>query len=195
MAKLPLLLLAALSIGAQIDGPSTPLTLDIRVFRGAVEVTRESTVAIYRIGERTQGRRLSLAESGAYRVGLRTGAYDVQVLHEQAGTVLDQAWSTLRMHVDGAREGEPQLEVLNFDKTYGALAVRPKGQPSTGAGTWSARLVTSDGREVARGVAAGGAVVLVAPAGVYDVIVDQPGGSQRLADVAIRPSLTARKAF
>lgn len=195
MTSLPLLLLAAVWLGVQIEGPSTPLTLDIRVFQGATEVTRESTVAIYRNGERTRGRRLPLVETGARRVALRTGAYDVQLLQEQDGKVNAVAWSTLRLHVDYPLEGQPHLEVLNFDQTHGAIQVRPRGHQTTGTPTWSARLVTKDGSEVATGVTGPGYQVLVAPAGVYDVVVVGPGTPERLLDVEIKPNLTFVKTF
>ena len=193
MTALSLLWLVAVAFGVQATPPALPL--DIRVFRGATDVTRETVIAIFPAGAKTNGQRVPLSPSGERRVTLRTGQYDVQLVQENNGAVNGIAWSTLRLIADYPNEGHPQLEVLNFDKTYGALQVRPQGAPGTGTGTWSARLVRRDGSEVARGVAGQGYQVLVAPAGTYDVVIDRPGTPLRLHDVEVRAILTYVKSF
>ena len=194
MTALFLVWLTALSLGLQTTSPAS-LPLDLRVFRGATEVTRDTTVAIFTAGSRVNGQRVPLAPSGERRVTLRTGAYDVQLIQESEGKVNGIAWSTLRLVADYPLEGHPQLEVLNFDKTFGALQVRPKGAPNSGTGTWTARLVTRDGTEVARGADGQGYQLLVAPAGTYDIVIDRPGTPVRLHDVEVKANLTYVKSF
>lgn len=193
MTALPLLWLMAFAIGVQAPSPALPL--DLRVFRGATDVTRETVVAVFPAGSRTNGQRVPLSPSGARRVSLRTGQYDVQLVQETNGAVNGIAWSTLRLIAEYPNDGHPQLEVLNFDKTFGALQIRPKGGPGSGTGTWEARLVRKDGSEVARGVAGQGYQVLVAPEGTYDVVIDRPGTPIRLHDVEVRANLTSVRTF
>lgn len=195
MLAMSLLCLTALSVGLQATAVTPALPLDIRVFRGAADVTRDTTVSIFPGGSRVNGQAVPLSPGGARRVTLRAGAYDVQLVQASDGKVSGIAWSTLRLIADYPLEGHPQLEVLNFDKTFGALQVRPKGAPGTGTGTWAARLIRQDGSEVARGVAGEGYQVLVAPAGTYDVVIDRPGTPVRIHDVEVKANLTFVKTF
>lgn len=193
MTALSLLWLVAVAFGAQAT--PAPLPLDLRVFRGSTEVTRDTVVAIYPAGVRTNGQRVPLTPTGERRVSLRAGQYDVQLVQERDGAVSGIAWSTLRLIADYPNEGHPQLEVLNFDKNYGALQVRPAGGPGTGTGTWAARLVRRDGSEVARGVSGQAYQLLVAPAGTYDLLIERPGTPVRMHDVEVRGNLTYVKTF
>lgn len=193
MTALSLLWFVALALGVQAPSPALPL--DIRVFRGANDVTRDTVLAVFPAGSRTNGQRVPLSPSGERRVSLRTGQYDVQLVQETGGAVNGIAWSTLRLIADYPNDGHAQLEVFNFDKTYGALQVRPKGGPGSGTGTWDARLVRKDGSEVARGVAGQGYQVLVAPAGTYDMVIDRPGTPIRLHDVEVRANSTYVRTF
>ncbi|BCS32747.1 hypothetical protein TBR22_A19690 [Luteitalea sp. TBR-22] len=165
-----------------------PLRLDLRVFRGTVEVTRDTAVTVYPTGVRTGGVAAPLVPSGERRATLAAGQYDLQLLQQRDGAVSGIAWTTLRLLVDYPGEGGHHLEVINFDKTYGAVQVR-----HAGAG-WSVRLLRRDGAEVARGVPGDGYQLLVAPAGTYDIAIvgPQPG---RIHDVEVKPNLTAVRSF
>ena len=192
MSVLSLLLLAALSAGAQDSGP---LTLDVRVFRGQNEVTRETTVTAFPAGARTGGREVPLLPSGERQLRLNAGQYDLQLVQQQDGKVGGIAWTTLRLLVGYPGEHGRHLEVLNFDKSFGALQLREYGSATPGAPVWQVRLLRKDGTEVARGFSGDGYRLLVAPAGTYDIAVDRPGRPLRLPDVEVKANLTYLRTF
>ena len=168
---------------------TAPLQLDVRVFRGPVEVTRATTVTVYRAGTRTGGVAAPVASSGERRATLPSGQYDVQLLQQQDGKVTGIAWTTLRLLVAYPGEGGRHLEVVNFNKAYGAVQVR-----HAGAG-WRTRLLRKDGSEVTRGVPGDGYQLLVAPAGSYDLAIDDPQQPGRRHDVEVKANLTTVRRF
>jgi hypothetical protein len=52
-----------------------------------------------------------------------------------------------------------------------------------------------NGSEVARGVSGDGYQVLVAPAGIYDLAVSEPGAQARLQQVEVKANLTYVRTF
>ncbi len=188
MSLLPVLLFLTLGIGVQ----SSPLSLDVRVFRGPVEVTRDTHVNVFPAGTRTNGQAAPLSSSGERQLSLAAGQYDLQLVQHDEGKVSGIAWTTLRLLVDYPGEHGRHLEVLNFDKTFGALQIRAAVPATPGAPAWTARLVRKDGSEVARGVSGDGYQLLVAPAGTYDVVIEPSAGAApvRLPDVDVRANLT-----
>ena len=192
MSVLSLLFMAALTVASQ---DSTPLALDVRVFRGATEVTRETDVTVYPTGVRTNGRDVPLLPSGQRQVRLNSGQYDLQLVQQQDGKVGGIAWTSLRLLVNYPGENGRHLEVLNFDKSFGALQMQEYGGTAPGAPAWQVRLLRKDGTEVARGVSGDGYRLLVAPAGVYDIAVDRPGRPLHLRDVEVKANLTYLRTF
>jgi hypothetical protein len=187
-----LLWLLALSLGFQ---SAAPLHLDVRVFRGSTEVTRETKVTVYAAGDRTNGRELPLLPSGERQLPLGAGQYDLQLVQHQDGKVGGIAWTTLRLLVGYPGEKGRHLEVLNFDKSWGALQLLEYGDTPAGAPVWTARLLRKDGTEVARSVAGDGYQVLVAPAGVYDVAIAGARRPIQLRDVEVKANLTETRVF
>ena len=102
-----------------------PLSLHVRVFRGQAEVTKETLVTVFPLGVRINGQAAPLA-GNERRLPLAAGQYDLQLVQEQDGKVNGIAWTTLRLLVDYPGEGGHHLEVLNFEKEWGALEVRPQ---------------------------------------------------------------------
>lgn len=192
MSVLSLLLLALFSAGAQ---ESALLALDVRVFRGAADVTRQTTVTVFPTGVRTNGREVPLLPSGERQVRLPVGQYDLQLVQQQEGKVGGIAWTTLRLLVGYPGENGRHLEVLNFDKSFGALQLREYGSAPPGTPTWQVRLLRKDGTEVARGIGGDGYRLLVAPAGVYDLAVDRPGKPVQVKDVEVKANLTYLRTF
>jgi hypothetical protein len=187
-----LLWLAMITVGVQT---APPLSLDIRVFNGAADVTRETTVTVFDTGTRTNGRPVPYLPSGERQLPLPPGQYDLQLVRHQDGKVSGIAWSTLRLLVAYPGEAGRHLEVVNFAKDWGALQVRPERQSQSAAGTWSSRLLRKDGSEVARGVSGSGYQVLVAPAGAYDMVVEAPGLSPHRQAVEVKANLTYVRTF
>ena len=171
-----------------------PLSLDVRVFRGKAEVTGETTVTVFPAGNRTDGAPAPLV-GGERRLPLTAGQYDLQLVQHQDGKVSGIAWTTLRLLVQYPGEAGRHLEVLNFEKGWGALQVRAEGPRQPGEAPWRARLVAGDGTEVARGVDGEGYQVLVAPAGTYDIVIDRVGGPVRFDDVEVKANLTYVRTF
>lgn len=188
-----LLFLLTMALGAQSSPAS--LALDVRVFRGATEVTRETAVTVYAAGSRANGTPAPLVASGERQLPLAAGQYDLQLVQHRDGTVGSIAWTTLRLLVAYPNEKGRHLEVLNFDKTWGALQLREEATDASGPPAWSARLLRKDGSEAARGVTGNGYQVLVAPAGTYDVAIEGPRGPIRLQGVEIKPNLTYLRTF
>lgn len=193
MTALSLLWLAALVVGLQ---PAPNLALDVRVFRGATEVTADTTVTVYRSGSRTGGRPAPEAAGGERRIALPAGQYDLQLVQQQDGKAIGISWTSLRLLVDYPGEFRRHLEVLNFEKGWGALQIRKVGAQETGRVAWSSRLLRTDGSEAARGLPGEGYQVLVAPAGRYMVEVTKADGTKtRLANVDVRDNLTYLRTF
>ena len=193
MTALYLLWLAAIAVGLQ---PAADLALDVRVFRGASEVTAGTTVTVFKAGNRTQGRPVPQTAGPERRIPLPAGQYDLQLVQQEDGKVIGISWTSLRLLVDYPGEYQRHLEVLNFEKGWGALQIRQAGQPELGKVAWSARLLRADGSEAARGVPGEGYQALVAPAGTYMVEVTRADGSKtRLANVEIRENLTYLRTF
>ncbi len=193
MTATALLWLAAMFAGSQ---PVPDLALDIRVFRGATEVTAETMVTVYRSGHATTGKAVPQAPGGERRIPLPAGQYDLRLVQQHDGKVIGIATTSLRLLVDYPGEFQQHLEVVNFEKGWGALQIRQSGAKETTKVAWSSRLLRADGSEAARGVAGDGYQVLVAPAGTYTVEITRADGTKtRLANVEVRDNLTYLRTF
>lgn len=193
MISVWLLCLSAVPVVTQA---APPLALDVRVFRGAVEVTRDTLVTLFPAGTRTDGRPVPLVATGERRLTVPAGQYDLQLVQQNAGAVKGISWTSLRLLVDYPGEFQQHLEVVNLEKGWGALQVRQGQTREQAPVTWSARLVRRDGTEVARGVPGHGYAVIVAPAGTYDVAVTRADGTRTtIPGVEVRENLTYVKTF
>ena len=193
MTVTSLLWLAALVIGLQ---PAPDLALDVRVFRGPAEVTADTTVTVYKAGNRTTGKPVPQVASGERRVLLPAGQYDLRLVQQHDGKVIGISWTSLRLLVDYPGEFQQHLEVVNFDRGWGALQIRQAGAKETTKVAWASRLLRADGSEAARGVAGEGYQVLVAPAGTYTVEVTRADGTRtRMGNVEVRENLTYVRTF
>jgi hypothetical protein len=187
MIPTSLLWLAMLSMAWQA---AAPLALDVRVFRGSIDVTRETNVTVFPSGARTNGQPAPLVATGARQLSFPPGRYDLQLIQHQDGKVSGIAWTTLRLLAAYPGEDGPHLEVLNFDTSWGALQIREAATQPSGSGRWSARLLRKDGSEVARGVAGDDYQVLVAPAGTYDLAIARPSSPTLVRNVEVMANLT-----
>lgn len=189
-----LLWLAVVTGGFMQAAP--PLSLHVRVFRGQTEVTRNTTVTAFPAGQRTNGRQLAqTAESRERQLPLAAGQYDLQLVQHEDGKVSGIAWTTLRLLVEYPGEAGHHLEVLNFEKDWGALEVRPGGPHQSGAVSWRARLVRKDGTDVSKGVDGDGYQLVVAPAGTYDLVIEGGPTPTRVENVEVKANLTYVREF
>ncbi len=166
----PLFILAWLVQTPPSTPPAQPVACEFRVFDGADEVTGETRVRVYVNGQKENG----VAADAAGRVPLRPGLYDVQLIRERNGQVTAIRWIEHLLIMRYPDEEGRHLEVANFKPQYGALELR------TGAGattdTAEAFAPGDRTRPIASSRPGDGYLLLVVPAGRYDVRVG-PAGS------------------
>jgi hypothetical protein len=183
-AVLTLLLTAALAGPAAAQAPPPPppmpqdasvVRLQLRVFDGADDVTRETRVRVYPTGQRTQPIRMSLGGDQAYEAEVPIGLYDVQAIRERSGEVSGVRWVERLLVQRYPDEGGRHLQVVNLKGGFGALQIRPEGTAPGPAG-WSAVATPPNmpASEVAKARLVGPDLLLVVPAGTYDVKVMVP---------------------
>src|SRR4051794_29336877 len=117
-----MLALALVTAGDTVFAAS--LTLEMRVFNGADDVTRDTRVAVYRAGDRGQ----PLVQLGVGHVPLTIdlppSIYDVQAIHEREGRVVHIRWAQRLVVMPYPDETGRHLEVINFQNGFGALEIR-----------------------------------------------------------------------
>ena len=163
-------------------GPS--VRLQLRVFDGVSDVTRDTRVRLYPAGRRGTPIKLTLSPDRAYEADVPIGLYDVQAVRMRAGSVAGVRWVERMLVQKYPDEYGRHLQVINLRDGFGALQIRPDG-PDAGPAGWSA-VATPPGApatEVGKARALGSDLLLVVPAGTYDVKVVLP---ERAAGVAHR---------
>ncbi len=155
-------------LAALAQAAASPLTLEIRVFLGAQEVTSESRVTVHRAGERGAAITQTPGHEGRHVFTVPAGIYDAQIVREREGRVVNIRWAERLVVMPYPDEGGRHLEVVNFTNGYGALQVRSardEGVPDLALFTAGDRT-----REVAPVlVSKDGYVLFVVPAGRYDL--------------------------
>jgi hypothetical protein len=165
LALLPLL--AALAQAA-----TPPLTLEVRVFLGAEEVTGETRVTLHKAGDRGAALAQTHGRDGTHLFTVPAGIYDAQVLRERDGRVLNIRWAERLIVMPYPDEYGRHLEVVNFTNGYGALQVRATQAGPVAAGDVSLFAVGERAKPVAVAVASrrdDTYALLVVPAGRYDL--------------------------
>jgi hypothetical protein len=161
----------ALTVTALAGRPA--VTLELRVFNGAAEVTAETRITVHRSGERSDPVTQTGARDGRIEVTLRPGIYDVQALREQDGRVINIRWAERLVVMEYPDEAGRHLEVINFTNGYGALQVRQRGTPAQP----DAALYLAGNHEQPASTAIPGPdyLLFVVPAATYDVQVRSGG--------------------
>ncbi len=137
---------------------------EFRAFDGADDVTRETRVRVYPVGRREDG----TPADNAGRVALAPGLYDVQIIRERGGKVSGIRWVEHLLIVHYPDEGGRHVEVTNFKPQYGALELKM----ADAAGYQAAAYAPGDrSRPVAASKPGDGYILIVVPAGRYDVRV------------------------
>ena len=186
-AVLLLLLTAALARPAAAQAPPPPppmpqdagvVRLQLRVFDGGDDVTKETRVRVYPAGQRTQPIRMILGGDQAYEAEVPVGLYDVQAIRERSGEVAGVRWVERLLVQRYPDEGGRHLQVVNLKGGFGALQIRPEGT-ATGPAGWSAVATppNTPASEVAKARPFGPDLLLVLPAGTYDVKVMVPNAA------------------
>jgi hypothetical protein len=154
---------------ATAQAAETPLALELRVFNGSDDVTRESRLTLYRAGDRSEPIARSAAVASCCRFQVEPGFYDVQAVRERDGRVLALRWAERLVVMAYPDEGGRHLEVINLQEGFGALQVRD----ARGAGVPDVGLYAAGEREKEAGprLAGEGYALFVVPAGSYDLQV------------------------
>ena len=163
-------------------GPS--VRLQLRVFDGMSDVTRDIRVRLYPAGRRGAPLKLTLSPDRAYEADVPIGLYDVQAVRMRGGSVAVVRWVEHMLVQQYPDEYGRHLQVINLRDGFGALQIRPD-RPDAGPAGWSAVATPPGvaGHRGRQGPCARTDLLLVVPAGTYDVKV-RP--SQRAAGVAHR---------
>jgi hypothetical protein len=154
-------------------GPN--VRLQLRVFDGLTEVTRETRVRLFPAGRRGTPIRLTLGPDRAYEADVPVGLYDVQAIRTRSGSIAGVRWVERMLVQKYPDEYGRHLQVVNLKDGYGALQIRPDSGEASPAG-WSA-IATPPGvpaTEAGKARAMGPDLLLVVAAGTYDVKVMLP---------------------
>ena len=169
-----LALLPLVAVLAQAASPSPLLTLEIRVFLGAEEVSAETRVTVHKAGDRSAALAQAQGKEGLHVFSVPAGIYDAQVLRERDGRVLNIRWAERLIVMPYPDENGRHLEVVNFTNGYGALQVRASRPEPVGAKDVVLFATGERAKPAAVPVAPrrdDGYVLLVVPAGRYDLQV------------------------
>ena len=154
--------------------PGETIRTEFRVFNGAVEVSTETRLRVRPTGSTETGR---VVEGGPLAADLPAGIYDVQAVRQQAGQVVSVRWAEKLVVMAYPDEGGRHLEVINFANEHGALQLRwPEGQSPDPAGVVVTVTRSGESRPTAaRTIHGPGYLLLVLPAGTYDVRIVRTG--------------------
>jgi hypothetical protein len=166
---------AAHTVQVPAGGPN--VRLQLRVFDGVTDVTRDTRVHLYPAGRRNTPIRLTLGSDRAYEADVPVGLYDVQAIRSRTApeSIAEVRWVERMLVQKYPDEYGRHLQVVHLREGFGALQIRPEGTTPVPVG-WSA-VATPPGTpatEIAKARALGPDLLLVVPAGTYDVKVVVP---------------------
>jgi hypothetical protein len=159
----------ALAMATMQTSPAASLALELRVFNGPDDVTRESRVAVYRAGERADPLARSDVASGSLTFQVPAGFYDVQAFLERDGRVMAIRWAERLVVMAYPDEGGRHLEVINLKTGFGALQVRAK--PGEAVPDVAIYVSGVRDRHAAARLAGEGYALFVVPSGSYDLLL------------------------
>jgi hypothetical protein len=171
---LALTLVTALAAQDPAADPARQLTLELRMFNGAEEVTAQTRATVHRAGDRGDPLLQIAPSDGRVQVRLTAGIYDVQAIHERDGRVLNIRWANRLVVMPYPDEPGHHLEVINFKNGFGALQIREPG-----GGRPDVELYDTGKRNkpATAPVADASYLLFVVRAGSYDLLARVPGKS------------------
>jgi hypothetical protein len=174
LTTLTLVALVAVSASTQELG-SGKVRLQLRVFEGGEDITPDAKLQLYPRGQRTGDIPMTLGPDQAFEAEVPTGFYDVQIVKERrGGQVGALRWIENILVQRYPDEAGRHLQVLNLNPQFGALQIRPATSDVASARGWSAVAVAPGdaAREVAKARSIGDDLLMVLPAGRYDIKVN-----------------------
>jgi hypothetical protein len=175
-------ILALAAAVAQASAQPT-IAFEVRAFDGGQEVTAETRLTIYRAGERTDPLAQVSARANRLETTVAPGIYDLQLIQERTGRVLNIRWAERLVVMQYPDEAGHHLEVVNFKPGLGALEIRSK-QPGA---TPDVALYPPGVRdkEAATRIEGPGYALFVVPSGKYDILLRAGGRSTWTTDVDV----------
>jgi hypothetical protein len=147
---------------------------EFRVFDGTTEVTAFTRIRVRPAGSTETGR---IVDGGDLTLDLPPGIYDAQAVRQDNGQVVGVRWAERLVIMAYPDEGGRHLEVINFTDGYGALELKwPEGEAPDPAGVAVTLTRAGESRPIPTRLLHGlGYLLVVVPAGAYDVQVMEPG--------------------
>jgi hypothetical protein len=170
--RLALAFVTAFAVQNPAQPPVKPLTLELRIFSGTEEVTGQTRTTIHRPGDHGEALFRGMPVGGRVQLQVPAGIYDVQVIHERDGRVLDIRWANRLVVMEYPDEGGHHLEVINFKNGYGALQVRDPAGGRPDAAIYEAG---NRAKPVAMPITTSTYMLFVVRAGAYDVLSRRAG--------------------
>ncbi len=144
------------------------------MFDGATEVTPYTRIRVRPSGSSDAGR---VVTGEDLTLDLPPGIYDAQAVRQDNGQVVNVRWAERLVIMAYPDEAGRHLEVINFTDGYGALELKwPVGKAPDPAGVAVTLSKPGESHPVPARLLHGlGYLLLVVPAGRYDVRIMQPG--------------------
>jgi hypothetical protein len=148
------------------EASQSAITLELRIFNGAEEVTSQTRVTVHRAAERDAPVVQLPTGSPRLEVEVPEGFYDVQAIREREGRVLNIRWALRLVVMRYPDEAGRHLEVINFQNGFGALQVRSSSRARPAAAVYK---TSERNKEAATALDGSGYVLFILLAGSYDL--------------------------
>ena len=180
--RLALALVTAFAVQDPMANPAQQLTLELRMFNGADEVTAQTRATVHRAGRPRRAAAAGSSLGGRVELRVPAGIYDVQAIHERDGRVLNIRWANRLVVMPYPDEPGHHLEVINFKNGFGALQIREPG-----GGRPDVVLYEQGNRDkpATAPLSASGYLLFVVRAGSYDLLARARGKSTWHAGVDV----------
>jgi len=166
---------------------------EFRVFDGTSEVSSSTRLRVRPSGSTETG---TVVDGSDLALNLKAGIYDVQAIRQESGHVVSVRWAEKLVIMAYPDESGRHLEVINFSNQFGALQLRWSGvQMPDPAGVTVTVSKPGDAHPTpAHPLRGAGYLLLVLPAGTYDVRVSETGRPEvKLSAIELPPDRTRMK--
>ena len=183
---------AATAAAGQAAPPGASIRAEFRVFDGASEVSGVTRLRVRPSGSTETG---IIVDGSDLALNLKPGIYDVQAIRQESGHVVVR-WAEHLVIMAYPDEAGRHLEVINFSNGFGALQLRWSGglMPDPAGVTVTISKPGDAHPTPAHPLRGAGYLLLVLPAGTYDVRVVQLGRSEvALSAIELPPDRTRMK--
>ncbi len=169
-----------LAVALALQAPAT-VSLNIRVFDGPDEVTRDTRIRLFRAGEH-QSPIAEVHGGGPLIATVPTGIYDAQAIHEKDGRVVGLRWAERLVVMAYPDEQGQHLEIINLQSGFGALQVRGQSGETPDVAIFAAG---DHQREATKPVSLAAGALFVVLAGRYDLRVRRDGATTWHPDIEV----------